>query len=154
MSVAASNPAIAIPNLLYTYAELFDAGEFEQVAHLFDQGGVIVDGRKIEGAENIQAMWMSYVHLYPGGTPLTRHLVNNPIIALADDTQSAACRSQWTVLQATDALPLQMIGTGRYEDEFALVDGEWAFAWRDYSKVDFWGDTSAHLKPALGHGDR
>ena len=144
----ASDPAIDIPNLLYRYAELFDAGEFEQVARLFDQGGVVVDGQLIEGAANISAMWNSFVILYENGTPKTRHLITNPIIELSDDGQRATCRSQWTVLQAFDDLPLQVIGSGRYHDELKLVHGAWAFTKREYSKVDFWGDASRHLKTA------
>jgi len=142
------DPAIAIPNLLYRYAELFDAGEFEQVAHMFDHGGVVVDGQLIVGAENIGAMWNKFVFRYEDGTPKTRHLITNPIIELADDGQGATCRSQWTVLQALNDLPLQVIGSGRYHDEFGLVGDEWAFVRREYSKVDFWGDAKAHLKPA------
>ncbi|MFZ1743885.1 MAG: hypothetical protein WAT93_13600, partial [Pontixanthobacter sp.] len=57
MPSPASNPAIAIPNLLYLYAELFDAGKFDQAAHLFDHGGVVVDGKLIKGAASICAMW-------------------------------------------------------------------------------------------------
>lgn len=147
MSTFVSDPAIAIPNLLYRYAELFDAGELQQASHLFDRGGVVVAGHLIEGADNIAAMWRSFVFIYEDGTPKTRHLISNPIIELSDDGQCANCRSQWTVLQALDDLPLQVIGSGRYQDEFALVDGEWAFTKRDYSKVDFWGDAKGHLKP-------
>ena len=148
MPNSASDPAIAIPNLLYRYAELFDAGEFEQVAHLFDEGGVVVDGQLIEGAKNISAMWNSFVFLYEDGTPKTRHLISNPIIELSDGGKLATCRSQWTVLQSLNDLPLQVIGSGRYHDELKLVDGEWAFTKRKYSKVDFWGDASRHLKTA------
>lgn len=147
------DPAIAIPNLLYRCAELFDAGEFEQAARLFDHGGVVVDGKLIKGSANISAMWDSFVLLYKDGTPKTRHLITNPIIKLSDGGQTAQCGSQWTVLQALDGLPLQIIGSGRYDDELLLVDGAWAFAERKYAKVDFWGDVSRHLKsaPALSN---
>lgn len=146
MSTLASDPAIAIPNLLYRYAELFDAGDFETAARLFDHGGVVVDGQLIAGADNICAMWNGFVLLYEDGTPKTRHLITNPIIELSADGQHAQCRSQWTVLQSLDDLPLQVIGSGRYHDELKLVDGEWTFTKREYSKVDFWGDASRHLK--------
>lgn len=142
------DPAIAIPNLLYRCADLFDTGEFEQAARLFDHGGVVVDGKLIEGAANICAMWERVVFRYEDGTPKTRHLITNPTIELSDGGQTAECRSQWTVLQALDGLPLQIIGSGRYDDELLLVDGGWAFARRKYSKVDFWGDVSRHLKSA------
>lgn len=147
MTTCASNPVLAIPNLLYRYAELFDAGEFEQAAGLFDRGAVIVDGKRVEGAFDIAAMWRTFVILYEDGTPKTRHLISNPIIELSHNGQRAQCRSQWTVLQALDDLPLQIIGSGRYQDELELVKGEWAFVTREYSKVDFWGNATGHLKP-------
>ena len=141
-----SNPAIDIPNLLYRYAELFDAGEFDAVAALFDHAHLVIAGHKITGREAITGMWREFVITYDCGTPRTRHLVTNPHIDLSEDGTSAACRSQWTVLQQTDGFPLQVIGSGRYSDEFVLADGAWRFASRDYSQVDFWGDASKHLK--------
>ncbi len=147
-----ANPALDIPNLLYRYAELFDAGQFDAAARLFDHGCVVVGGRELHGAERIAAMWERLVRVHEDGTPRTRHLVSNPIIELSDDEAGANCRSQWTVLQATDALPLKVIGSGRYHDEFALIDGDWRFTRRDYAGVDFWGDTSAHLKTTPDQG--
>ncbi|MCY1459320.1 hypothetical protein D9M71_767860 [compost metagenome] len=54
-------------------------------------------------------------------------------------------RSCYTVLQATDTLPLQPIASGRYFDEFERMDGVWRFSFRDYSHLDMMGDLSAHL---------
>jgi len=49
------------------------------------------------------------------------------------------------VLQATDALPLQPIITGRYRDRFARDDvGGWRFAERRFF-VDLVGDLREHL---------
>jgi hypothetical protein len=54
-------------------------------------------------------------------------------------------RSCYTVLQATDTLPLQPIAAGRYLDEFERVDGVWRFSFRDYSQLDMIGELSWHL---------
>lgn len=140
--------ALDIPNLLYRYADLFDAGKLADAAQLFDGGCVVADGHEIAGADNIEAMWRGFVHLYEDGTPRTRHLVTNPQISVDPANETAQCRSQWTVLQATENLPLQVIGSGRYADQFAKVDGAWRFTRREYAGIDFWGDTSAHLKQA------
>lgn len=146
------DPAIAIPNLLYRYADLFDAGRFEEAARLFDHGCVVVGGREIRGADAIQAMWDGHVRLHADGTPRTRHLVTNPRIDLDDDGASARCRSQWTVLQPVASGAIVVVGTGRYDDRFAVIDGAWCFTRRDYAGVDFWGDTSAHLKTTASMG--
>ncbi|WP_343035018.1 nuclear transport factor 2 family protein [Aromatoleum diolicum] len=59
---------------------------------------------------------------------------------------TATARSCYTVVQATDGFPPQIIATGRYHDRFARIDGEWHFTWRDYTLLDFTGDLSRHLK--------
>ncbi|MEZ5742537.1 MAG: nuclear transport factor 2 family protein [Sphingomonadaceae bacterium] len=143
-----ANPAIDIPNLLYRYAEAFDDGDFEGAAHLFDRGSLIAGGQPVKGVEAIVAMWRSWVKLYDG-KPRTRHITTNPIIELADDGQSATCRSQWTVLQATDDFAMQLVASGRYDDRFAVIDGKWRFTERRYGQVDLVGDTGAHMKRTL-----
>lgn len=145
-------PAIAIPNLLYRYADLIDAGDFAGAARLFRHGSVLAGGNRIEGEDAIAAMWRNFVKLHDG-TPRTRHLVTNPIIDLSADGQSATCRSQWTVLQAAEGLTLQPIATGRYHDRFARIDGEWVFTERSYARVDLLGDTSRHVLQPMTEGN-
>jgi 3-phenylpropionate/cinnamic acid dioxygenase small subunit len=151
---APSRAALDIPNLLFRYADAIDADRFEEAAALFDHGAVLVQGQRIEGRQAIAAMWRRWVRLYPDGTPRTRHLVTNPLIELSDDGLTARCRSQWTVLQATDTLPLQVVATGRYDDRLAWRDGRWHFTERHYAGVDLSGDMSAHLlQPVKGGKD-
>lgn len=140
-----TDPAIAIPNLLYRYAEAFDDGDLQSAARLFDRGCLLVGGKRISGVDAIVAMWRSWVVLYDG-KPRTRHITTNPIIDLATDERTASCRSQWTVLQATDAFALQPVASGRYQDRFAVIDGEWHFTERAYGQVDLMGNTSAHMR--------
>jgi len=140
-----SDAAIAIPNLLHRYAELLDAGDFGGVARMFDHGHMVVEGQEIKGADALEAMMRSYIQVYADGTPKTRHVVSNAIIDLDADRRAASCRSLWTLFQATPDLPLQVIGGGRYHDRFAVIDGAWHFARRDYAQVDFWGEAGAHL---------
>ncbi len=138
------NPSIAIPNLLYRYAEAFDQGDFAAAAALFGHGALIAGGQRVAGTEAITAMWRQWVRLYDG-RPLTRHVTTNPIITLADDGLTASCRSTWTLLQAAPGLPLQVIASGTYHDRFAVIDGAWHFTERAYGPIDLMGDTRAHL---------
>jgi ketosteroid isomerase-like protein len=142
------DPAIAIPNLIYTYAMRFDDGDFDGVAALFDRGCVVASGHRIEGRTAIRAMWQQWVKTHDGKL-LTRHLTTNPIIDIAADGCSATCQSQWTVLQAAPGYPLQIVATGRYRDQFACDDGGWYFTRREYLQTDLVGDTSAHLLQEL-----
>ena len=143
-------PAIAIPNLLYEYAMRFDDGDFAGAAALFDKGCVIAGGQRIAGRDSILAMWKTWVKTYDG-KPLTRHITTNPIIELSDDGARATCQSQWTVIQAAPAFPLQVVASGRYRDRFARDDaGRWHFTERTYVQADLVGDSSAHTLQALG----
>lgn len=51
------HPAIAMPNLLYTYAERIDAGEHVGAVALFRRGHVVSAGQRIAGEAAIVAMW-------------------------------------------------------------------------------------------------
>jgi hypothetical protein len=66
------------------------------------------------------------------------------IIELDGNGKEARARSYYTVLQATDSLPLQPIISGRYKDFFRKVEAGWEFASREMI-VDLIGDCSAHL---------
>ena len=133
-----------IANLLYRYAELMDGGRLDEAAELFAHAEIVLDPASAPvDATALLGVWRAIVKLHDDGTPKTRHMVTNPQILVDGDTASA--RSSYTVLQATDRIPLQPIIVGRYHDEFARVDGRWRFSRRDYSLVDLVGDTSDHI---------
>lgn len=152
--MAMPNPAIDIPNLLYAYADAIDAADFDAAAALFDHARILASGHEIRGRAVIAAMWRQWLRLYDCGTPRTRHLITNPQIRLAPDGQTATCQSQWTVLQAAPGFALQIVGTGRYHDRFALIDGAWAFTERAYARTDLVGDSSAHTLQPLVETER
>ena len=138
--------ATEIANLLYRYAELIDGGDLEGAAALFRHARIKVrGGSELIDEAGILALWRQHVRIYPCGTPRTKHLVTNPIIEVDDAAGTAATRSYYTVYQAVEGFPLQLIASGRYHDRFELVDGAWRFAFRDYSMLDLIGDLSAHL---------
>jgi hypothetical protein len=135
-----------IRNLLGRYCELIDAGDYEGVGELFADGA-LADEHGNEFARGATAVAESYARTNKphGGTPRTKHLVTNTVIEIDADDKGATARSSYLVLQATDALPLQPIITGRYRDRFARDDaGEWRFAERRFY-VDLVGDLREHL---------
>ena len=140
-----SDDGFAITNLLYRYAELIDAGDFAGVSDLFAHADVTVGGQVLRGAEPMLALWNAHTKLHADGTPRTKHVVTNPIVEIAEDRRTASARSYYTVLQATEIVPLQVIAAGRYHDTFEKVDGRWRFATRDYSLLDLLGDVRDHL---------
>lgn len=140
-----SNSATEIANLLYRYAELLDGGELQAAADLF-MNAKIKSGSSLLNNLQLLENWRQRVKIHPCGTPLTKHIITNPIINVNEEAGTATCRSYYTVLQATPALPLQVIAAGRYHDEFERVAGLWRFHYRDYSLFDLPGDLSDHLK--------
>lgn len=141
-----SNHALQITNLLYRYAELMDSGDLPAVAALFRHARVKAgeSGELLDEA-GMLALWRRHVKIHPCGTPRTKHVITNPILEINETEDRAICRSYYTVLQATDTLPLQVVGAGRYHDEFERVDGVWRFSFRDYTLFDLQGDLRDHL---------
>jgi len=135
---------LEITELLYRYAELIDAGDFDGVGKLLGRGNFM----GVAGAETIAALFAKTTRRFPehGNTPRTRHLVLNPIVELDGDT--ARARSTFCVVQQTETVPLQPIVVGRYADTFARDDNGWYFTERVVD-VQMVGNVSDHLNIAL-----
>lgn len=132
-----------ISALIYRYAELIDAGDFDAVGRLLDRasfGGPRTPA--VTGAQNIAAVFGMTTRRFECGTPRTRHLVLNPIVEFDGDTATA--RSTFCVVQATDRIALQPIVVGRYYDRFGRDDSGWYFTER-IAAVEMTGDVSEHL---------
>ena len=142
--------AVAITNLLYRYAELIDAGDYEGIGAHLAHAVITTDGSDHEtrggrGGGDV-----------PRDHPEVRerHAVDQ-----ARDHQPDRRRRRRRALgnlplvlhrlaEGGDA-PLRPIITGRYRDEFEKVDGEWRFS-RRHMGVDQVGDLSLHLLIDLG----
>jgi 3-phenylpropionate/cinnamic acid dioxygenase small subunit len=132
-----------IRNLLGTYCEVMDAGDWDGLGALF-AAGALTDGVGNEvarGAHAVAALYAGMVQLHDG-SPRTRHLTTNPVIEV--DGDSARCRSSFAVLQQVGDGALAPVAAGRYDDLFERVDGRWRFAVRVFH-LDQVGDTSQHL---------
>jgi 3-phenylpropionate/cinnamic acid dioxygenase small subunit len=138
----------AIHDLIMTYADCVDSGNFAEASALFEHASYEVEF-EIGGAPTILShrgsaevlAFMQQTPLFDDGTPRTRHVNTNVLIELQGD--SATSRCYFTVLQQTPTLPLQPIATGRYVDSFECVDGRWRFASRRMTDA-MAGDTSQH----------
>ena len=140
---------LAVTELLYRYAELIDAGDFDGVGQLLARStfGGPASG-SVSGADNIAKLFAMTTRRYPdhGNTPRTRHLVLNPVVELNGDG-TAATRSTFCVVQDTETVPIQPIVVGRYYDTFGHdpdVPGGWYFTERTV-EIQMIGDVSAHL---------
>jgi hypothetical protein len=142
---------VDVTELLYRYAELIDAGDFDGVGALLSRatfGGI--GPRGVSGAENIAKLFAATTRRYTdhGNTPRTRHLALNPIVEISTKisaARTATARSTFCVVQNTETVPLQPIVVGRYFDAFACDDAGWYFTERKVD-VEMVGDVSDHLK--------
>lgn len=140
MNLDAIAARFAITDLLYRYAELIDAGDFDGVGELLGRGNFM----GVRDSSSIAKLFATTTRRFPehGNTPRTRHMVLNPIVDI--DGDSASARSTFCVVQGTETVPLQPIVVGRYADTFARDEDGWYFTERKVD-VELVGDVSAHL---------
>jgi 3-phenylpropionate/cinnamic acid dioxygenase small subunit len=131
---------LEITELLYRYAELIDAGDFDGVGDLLGRGSFM----GVTGSSSIAKLFATTTRRFPehDNTPRTRHLVQNAIVEVDGDVASA--RSTFCVIQQTDTVALQPIVVGRYFDAFARDDAGWYFTERKV-EIQMLGDVSDHL---------
>jgi 3-phenylpropionate/cinnamic acid dioxygenase small subunit len=137
---------LAITELLYRYAELIDAGDFDGVGQLLARSTFAgTRSQSTSGADTIAKVFAMTTRRYPdhANTPRTRHLVLNPIVEVSPQ-RSATARSTFCVVQNTETVPLQPIVVGRYYDTFSCDENGWYFTERKVD-VQMIGDVSAHL---------
>ena len=136
-----------IRNLLGQYCERIDAGDFAGVGELFAHGGLAAgEGASppfASGAAAVAAFYAAGTRLHDG-SPCTKHVVADTVIAEPDPAGIVVARSSYVVFQAVDGFALQAIIAGRYVDRFAQDGaGSWHFAERRFL-VDLVGDLSHH----------
>jgi 3-phenylpropionate/cinnamic acid dioxygenase small subunit len=138
----------AIAALVATYAERIDAGDLAGVAALFaDATYRSAQGVSYRGQAALLEVLTRVVILHADGTPRTKHVTTNLLIDTDAAAGTATARSYFTVLQATDRLPLQTIVAGRYHDRFVRDAAGWRFDDR-LIFMDLIGDLSQHLRAA------
>jgi 3-phenylpropionate/cinnamic acid dioxygenase small subunit len=137
----------AIKNLIATYAEFVDDGDFAGVAAMLADATFTGGAGPVSGRGAIEKMLRDNVIVYEDGTPRTKHVTTNTAIELDEAAGTAVSRSYFTVLQALPDLALQPIVVGRYHDRFERRDGQWRFVERRV-QTDLVGDVSHHLRDA------
>ncbi len=135
----------AIENLIATYAERVDDGDFAGVAELLADAIFTGGAGSATGRPAIEKMLRESLIVYDDGTPRTKHITTNVAIEVDAEAGTAVSRSYFTVLQALPDLALQPIVSGRYQDRFERREGHWRFVERCV-RTDLVGDVSRHLQ--------
>lgn len=143
--MSAASPEDQIRNLLGSYCERIDLGDFDGVGELF-ASGVLADEHGTElarGAAAVAEFYRAGTRLHDG-LPRTKHLVVNSVTEVDEVQGTATARSSYVVLQAASG-GLQPIIAGRYHDRFERQHADrWSFVERRFL-VDLTGDLSQHL---------
>jgi hypothetical protein len=137
-----------ITDIIYTYAERIDAGDFAGVAELLSHATLTFEGydSAVTGPAAIEALYTSTTRRFDDGTPKTKHVMTNVIVEIGDDAVHASSKSYYTVLHAVPGeFALQPVIAGRYHDRFELVDGSWQLT-DMHVIIDLMGDLSSHLQ--------
>jgi hypothetical protein len=115
---------------------------------LFSEAEWVFDGEKpLAGRQMVMEQLLRRVIMHPDGTPRTRHLSSNEDISVNEIAGTANCRRYVTVIQQTDELPLQVIYSGEYFDEFIRNDkGQWRYSRLSISRP-FYSDLHNHIQP-------
>jgi 3-phenylpropionate/cinnamic acid dioxygenase small subunit len=140
---------IAIENLIFRYARYVDTAQYEALGQLFVDA--LITANKTDqvfvGAAAIGDYWRMSNKRFECGTPRTHHVITNlEFDEIPDGTVNV--RSCFSVFQATDAIALQPIACGRYEDVFSRASGKWRFRSK-HIEVTLLGDVSDHLNVAI-----
>jgi 3-phenylpropionate/cinnamic acid dioxygenase small subunit len=143
----------AIENLIASYAELVDQGDFAGVGVLLAYATVTGAAGSVTGGDAIEKMLRDNVIVYDDGTPRTKHVTTNIAIEVDEAAGTAVSRSYFTALQALPDLALQPIVSGSYQDRFERRDGQWCFVERRV-RTDLIGDVSRHLRRSTASGEQ
>src|ERR1700691_5995467 len=96
----------AIENLIATYAEFVDDGDFAGLGTLLADATFTGSGAPVSGPDAIEKMFRSMLIVYDDGTPRTKHVTTNIVIEVDEEAGTAVSRAYFTVLQALPGLPL------------------------------------------------
>jgi 3-phenylpropionate/cinnamic acid dioxygenase small subunit len=134
-----------IENLIATYAELVDDGDFAGVGTLLADAVFTGSAGSVRGRDAIEKTLRDNLIVYEDGTPRTKHVTTNIVIEVDEQAGTAVARSYFTALQALPDMALQPIVSGRYHDRFERRDGQWRFVERGV-QTDLLGDVSRHVR--------
>jgi len=135
-----------ILGLLNRYSYTVDSGDLDGFVALYEKAEMYVEGTPPKrGSKEIFDNVVSNVILHEDGTPRTRHISSNIELSIDEVAGTAKGQRYLTVIQQTETLPLQVIFSGHYHDEFVRENGSWRFS-RTVVTNPFVGDTSQHLR--------
>jgi len=140
-----------IEQKIYRMGYALENGDFELVGELLRHATFGADrlGRKImKGSQAIRDQYTRTNITYPGQGRATREMYTNVQIEIDLDAGTARSKTAYTVAQQIPGTGarFELLVAGRYEDEWAVIEGEWE--WTDrFIVVQFKNDLDGHMSP-------
>ena len=136
-----------IVNLLNSYPELLNTGQFEAVGELFRYGAVAVVGNpnRYQGAEEVAAMYRETTIVPPTGPDSLLYTSN---LRVEIDGDTAKARSYFLAFHQKPGHVIAPVVGGRYQDTLAKQDGRWVWKER-LMHLDLVGDLAGHLAGSI-----
>ncbi len=140
-----------IEQKIYRMGYALENGDFELVGELLRHATFGADrlGRRIrKGKQEIRDQYTRTNITYPGHGRATREMYTNVLIEIDLERRIAKSTTAYTVAQQTPdgRARFELLVAGRYEDEWALIDGEWHWSDR-YIVVQFKNNLDSHMTP-------
>jgi hypothetical protein len=138
-----------IEQQIYRMGYLLEAGDFDGVGDLLAHATFGADriGRRVfEGREQIRDQYRRTNIVYPEGGRRTKEVYSNVLIDIDLGAGTARSTTSFTVAQQVPGARFELLVAGRYEDEWARVDGAWR--WTDrYIVAQYHNDLDRHMHP-------
>ena len=138
-----------IEQKIYRMGYALEDGDFELVGELLRHstlGADMIGRRVFTGADEIRGQYQRTNIVYPGKGRATREMYTNVVVDVDLDAGTGRSTTMYTVAQQIpdSGEPFAMLVAGRYEDEWAVIDGEWH--WTDrFVVVQFKNDLNRHM---------
>jgi hypothetical protein len=138
-----------IEQKIYRMGYALERGDFAAVGRLLRHATFGADriGRAaFRGEDEIREQYERTNRTYPGHGRATREIYSNVLVDVDLDAGTAESTTAYTVAQQVpdSGRPFELLVAGRYEDRWALIDGEWYWIDR-YIVVQFKNDLDAHM---------
>jgi ketosteroid isomerase-like protein len=133
VSASPNNPDVAqIERLVHAYTERVADGDLEAIADLFIHGGVSGDTHPEPaiGRAAVLELYRATLSASSDGPRRLRVVTTDLQIEFATTANIATCASRFTVYPSDPNMAGTVLFEGRYLDEFASFDGQWAFTRR------------------------